>query len=491
VELHVTFDGSASLSRQVYRQIQNAVLDGRLRPGDALPPSRELAARLSVSRTTVSAAYERLAAEGYVTTRKGAGTYVSGPQVSDTPPDDGGGGGALRPRPLWTDMPEPPVLSDSPAFDFRIGIPDARLFPYATWRRLLSDQMRQSAIGTVAVADPAGHPALRAAIARHVSVSRNVRATAEDVLVTNGSQQAMDLAARILLEPGACAAVEEPGYTMPRLLFDSLGARVVGVPVDEYGLRVDALPKDARLVYVTPSHQLPTGVPMSLSRRTALLSWAKQHDAAILEDDYDTEFRYTGRPLEPLHSLDRDGRVLYLGSFSKVLLPTLRIGFVVAPPSLRHALRAAKFFTDWHTNLPVQAALAGFIDQGGLARHVRRMRAVYRTRHELVSAALAGPLARWLEPVPAPVGLHASAYLRAGTAEDLDRLHASCATAGIGINHFGHVATGATRPGLLLGYGAIPTDRIPEGLELLVKHAETCLPPPPRHRPRPTGSRAR
>ena len=475
MELHVTFEGRANLSRQIYRQIQAAVLDGRLRPGDGLPPSRELAARLAVSRATVSAAYERLAAEGFVTTRTGAGTYVSSLTLPDRPYGPDCDGGALRARPVWMEIPEPPVLSDKPAFDFRVGLPDTRLFPYATWRRLLSDQLRQSAVGTGVTAESAGHPGLRAAIARYVSVSRNVQATPEDVLVTNGSQQAMDLAARVLLEPGACVAVEEPGYTMPRLLFASLGARVVGVPVDGEGLVVEALPADARMVYVTPSHQLPTGVPMSLSRRMALLSWAKRHDAAVLEDDYDTEFRYTGQPLESLHGLDRSGRVLYLGSLSKVLLPTLRIGFLVAPPSLRHALRAAKFVTDWHTNLPVQAALAEFIDSGGLARHVRRMRSVYRTRHELVNEALAGPLARWLELVPASAGLHASAYLRAGTTDDLTRLRTDCAAAGIGFFEFGQVAAGVTRPGLLLGYGAIPTDRIPEGLHRLCEHACACL----------------
>lgn len=467
MDLHVTFDGRANLSRQIYQQIQAAVLDGRLRPGDALPPSRELAERLTVSRTTVSAAYERLAAEGFVSARTGAGTYVSSLGLSDQPPGTNGEDGALRARPVWSAIPQPRSMTEAPPFDFRVGLADTRRFPYATWRRLLSDQLRHPAVGAGAMAEPAGHPGLRAALARHVSVSRNVKASPDDVVVTNGSQQGMDLVARVLLEPGAGVAVEEPSYAMPRLLFTSLGARVVGVPVDGEGLVVDALPADARLVFVTPSHQMPTGVPMSLSRRMALLSWAKRHDAAILEDDYDTEFRYTGQPLEPLHSLDRSGRVVYLGSLSKVLLPTLRIGFLVTPPSLRHALRAAKFVTDWHTNLPVQAALAEFIDHGGLARHIRQMRSVYRRRHELINEALAGPLAQWLEAVPASAGLHASAYLRAGTAEDLGRLRAESAAAGVGFFEFGQVASGVTRPGLLLGYGAIPTERIPEGLRRL------------------------
>jgi GntR family transcriptional regulator/MocR family aminotransferase len=475
--MHVTLEGRANLSRQIYSQIRAAVLEGRLRPGDTLPPSRELAASLAVSRTTVSAAYEQLAAAGFIITKTGAGTYVG--QL--TPPDPASnagsrGGGVLRARALWATIPKAPDLGDTPMFDFRIGLADTSRFPYATWRRLLNDQLRQSAVGTGAMAEPAGHPRLRAAVARHVAVSRNVVVAAEDVLITNGSQQAMDLAARALLEPGACVAVEEPGYIPPRLLFGSLGARVVGVPVDQDGLVVDALPADARLIYVTPSHQMPTGVPMSLSRRLALLSWAKRHDVAILEDDYDTEFRYTGRPLEPLHSLDRSGRVLYLGSFSKVLLPTLRLGFLVAPPSLRHALRAAKFVTDWHTNVPIQAALAEFIDTGGLARHIRRMRAVYRTRHELINSALAGPLSRWFELVPAQAGLHASAYLRRGDVDDLTRLRKDCAGVDVGFFEFGQVSVGVTRPGLVLGYGAIPTDRIPAGLRRLGERAQAGLP---------------
>jgi GntR family transcriptional regulator/MocR family aminotransferase len=470
VDLHVAFQGRANLARQIYQQVQAAVLEGRLRPGDLLPPSRELAVRLDVSRTTVSAAYERLAVEGFVTTRTGAGTYVSSLSLP-APAEPHAGSPAphspLRGRDLWDEIPVPPPLTDEPPFDFRVGVTDTRLFPYSTWRRLVARQLRQSAVGTGMPTEPAGHPALRAAIARHAGIARNVRTAAEDVLVTSGSQQAIDLVGRVLLEPGACVAVEEPGYTTPRLLFTSLGARVVGVPVDEEGLVVDALPAAARLVYVTPSHQMPTGVAMSLRRRMALLSWAASHDAAVVEDDYDTEFRYAGRSLEPLHSLDRAGRVLYVGSFSKVLLPTLRLGFLVAPPSLRHPLQAAKFVADWHTSLPIQTALAEFIDEGGLAAHIRRMRAVYRARHDLIVAALSGPLAPWLELIPSTVGLHVGAYLRDRAAEKVPDLLDHARQAGVGIFGFDQVATGATRPGLAFGYGGIPADHIPEGIRRL------------------------
>jgi GntR family transcriptional regulator/MocR family aminotransferase len=279
------------------------------------------------------------------------------------------------------------------------------------------------------------------------------------VVVTSGTQQAIDLIGRVLLEPGGCAAVEEPGYWAPGNAWRSIGARVVPVPVDAEGLIVDALPPDARLVYVTPSHQFPTGVAMSLRRRMDLLAWARRHGAAIVEDDYDSEFRYTSQPLESLHSLDRDGRVLYLGTFSKVMLPTLRTGFVVLPPDLRHALRAAKFVADWHTSVPTQAALATFIDDGDLARHLKRAGRAYRERRNRLTAALAGPLSPWLQIIPSVAGLHLSARFREPV--DSGRLSARMREAGLAVWEF-------TPPhGLMFGFGAIPTDRIDEGLRRL------------------------
>jgi GntR family transcriptional regulator/MocR family aminotransferase len=356
-------------------------------------------------------------------------------------------------------------VSDRPVFDFRVGVPDARMFPYGAWRTLLGRQLRASAVGTGMPCPPAGHAGLRVAIARHLRISRGVRADPDDVLVTSGFQQAFDLVSRVLLEPGMTAAVEEPGYTPPRMVLRALGAKVFGVPVDAEGLIVEALPDHARLVYVTPSHQLPTGVAMSLRRRIALLSWARRQGAAIVEDDYDSEFRYTNQPLEPLHRLDRDGHVLYVGSFSKVLLPTLRLGYLVAPPSLRAALRAAKHVADWHTSVPFQAALAEFIDRGGLAGHVKRMRREYRQRHHRVLEALTGPLSTWFDVIPSSAGLHLGAYLKDGT--DLDDTLYRAATAGVGLWDFRAVSTGVSRPGITFGYGGIATDRVDEGLQRL------------------------
>jgi len=477
----VSFEKRRDLSGQIYRQIRAAILDGRLRPGDSVPPSRELAQRLEVSRNTVSVAYDRLTAEGFVTGRVGAGTYVSksvsepdGPAVVGNGAGPRGRGGhrrpvpvdgPLRPREIWTEVRPPRALETEPEFDFRVGIPDARMFPYETWRRLTVGQLRASVVQTGMYGHPAGHRELRTAIARHVGVARAVTATADDIIVTNGTQQALDLIGRVMLEPGRCVAVEEPGYEPPRRLFESLGARVVGVPVDAEGMVVDALPDDACLVYVTPSHQFPLGMPMSLARRMALLRWAQRRGAAIVEDDYDSEFRFAGRPIEPLHTLDRNGLVSYVGSFSKVMLPILRMGFVVAPPSLRGPLGAAKYLTDWHTAVPTQIALARFISEGALSRHIRRMRNEYRARHERITAVLTRDFADWLTPIPSLAGLHLSAVFRDGCPVDAAELKAAVLRDGVAVDALATFAPPGRAPnGLVLGYGAIATEQIEDGL---------------------------
>ena len=299
MEVHVSLVGRKDLTGEIYRQLRRAILDGRLPPGSRLPATRELARRLNVSRTTVTVAYDRLTGEGFITSRVGAGTFVgddvAGPGGTARP-----GRGVLRPRPLWDAVVVPTVFDKPPRFDFRTGIPDATLFPYQSWRRLLVRQLRPAAVGLGAYGDPAGHPGLRQAIARHIGLARGVQAGAGEVVVTNGTQQAVDVVARVLLAPGDRVAVESPGYGPPRRLMASLGAEVLGVPVDDQVLVVEAIPPRTRLVYVTPSHQFPLGMAMSLPRRLALLAWAERHDAAVVEDDYDSEFRYGGRPIEPL-----------------------------------------------------------------------------------------------------------------------------------------------------------------------------------------------
>lgn len=466
MDIHINLDGRGQISRRVYRQIREAIIDGRLRAGETLPSSRELAHRLEVSRNVVVVAYEYLHAEGFLTTRVGAGTYVSdhirqrSPRNSSESP--------LRPRRLWSDIPEGPDMSSRPDFDFRPGIPDADKFPFASWRGPLSRQLHRRAVGTGAHIGAAGHPELRAAIARHVGLSRAVRATADDIFVTNGSQQAIDLIARVLLEPGETVAVEDPGYPLPRRAYHVHGCEVVGVPVDDDGLVVDAIPEKARLVYVTPSHQYPLGMTLSMGRRQALLEWADRADATIVEDDYDSEFRYGGRPLESLHSLDASGRVLYVGSFSKTTIPTLRLGFAVIPAPLHAAFRKAKHLSDWHTAVPLQAAAAQFIEGGHLARHIRRMRRVYAERHDRIMSILVRDFAEHLTPIASHCGLHLAAFFDGSDGHTDLAIVERARTRGVALMPLSHhfVAT-SPRPGLLLGYGAIPSERIDEGLHRL------------------------
>jgi GntR family transcriptional regulator / MocR family aminotransferase len=467
VDLHVSLVGRVGLAGEIYRQLRDAILDGRLRPGDRLPPGRELARRLNVSRTTVTVAYDRLSGEGFVTSRVGAGTFVSNDAHRPASPNRRTGD-ALRPRAVWRSIPVPPPFTEPPRFDFRPGSPDSALFPYETWRRLIARELRASAGDHGFYGDPAGHLGLREAIARHIGTSRGLATTPVDITITNGTQQGLDLVARVLLAPGDRVAVEDPGFRPQRLLFASLDLEVIGVPVDREGIVVDALPDDARLVYVTPSHQYPLGVSMSLARRTALLEWADRHHAAIVEDDYDTEFRYTGRPVEPLQTLDASGCVIYVGSFSRTMLPTLRLGFVVTPSSLTEALHAARFVTDWHSSLPTQMALARFIDQGRLARHIRRMRAVYHERHEKVVEGVVTELSEHLTLVPSAAGLHLSTMANGVSADELDDVVARAAAAGVVVPPLARYCVDRpAQSGLVLGFGGIDAARIDEGLHLL------------------------
>ncbi|WP_460346466.1 MocR-like pyridoxine biosynthesis transcription factor PdxR [Actinoallomurus acanthiterrae] len=417
---HISLDGPGDLASRIYRGLLETILDGRLRPGERVPPTRDLARRLQVSRNTVCVAYERLTAEGFLAARVGAGTFVAAGQAPGTRPRSAPSGGAVRPRPPWDALtPAPHATGPPAAYDFGVGRPDGDLFPLAAWRRLLAGELRASAVRAAGYGDPAGHAGLRAAIARYIGVSRSVRADADDVLVTHGAQQALDLIARVLLNPGDRVAVEEPGYPPARRVFAAAGARVTGVPVDEEGIDVTALPADARLVYVTPSHQFPLGTPMSAGRRTALLAWAARHGAVIVEDDYDSEFRFSARPLQPLQSLDRTGRVVYVGTFSKTLSPMLRAGFLIAPAALRPALRAARQLADSYGDPAAQAALARLIDSGELARHVHKAARIYAARRERLATALAEDFADRLTVVPSTAGLHLCARLRPDVRADL------------------------------------------------------------------------
>lgn len=448
MDLQFVLEGRRDLAGQIYRQIRAGVLDGRLHGGEPVPPTRELARWLSVSRNTVAAAYDRLVAEGFLIARVGAGTFVNAEGVHRPTADT-----ALRPRPCWDEAVAEP--DGRPIhYDLRPGLPDPRLFPYQSWRRAVARSLQLDSAG---YDDPAGHLGLRQAIARHIAASRSIRTGPEDVVITHGAQQALDLIGRVLVEPGDVVAVEDPGYPPARRLFGSLGAQVVPVPVDADGLVVAAIPAEVRVVYTTPSHQFPLGMPMSLARRVALVRWAAEHDAAVIEDDYDSEYRFGGRPIEPMFTLDRGGRVLFVGSFSSTLLPAIRLGFLITPQSLRPAMRAASSVTGRHPELPMQQALAGFIDDGLFARHIRRMRNHYQTRREYVRDILQRDFGDWLAPVSASAGLHIAARLRRRTLPDttvVERLAAD----GVVMRPLSTLCAGSRRhAGLVIGYGAVAT----------------------------------
>ena len=469
MDFQVNLIGRKNLSREIYRQIRSAIGDGRLRPGDCLPASRDLAHSLNVSRTTVTEAYDRLAGEGFVVSRIGAGTYVNNELVR-TPKEDKKRrvDGTLQPRAVWDSITISRAFGIPAKFDFRTGLPDASLFPHETWRRLVVRALRSEAVAGGVYSEPAGYRGLREAIARHIGVSRGVQVSPDDITITSGAQQSLDLVARALLAPGDRVAVEDPGYHPPRFLFQSLGAEVRGVPVDNEGIVVDQLPRNARLVYVTPSHQYPLGVTMSLPRRLALLDWADRNNAAIIEDDYDSEFRFAGRPVEPLHTIDAAGRVIYIGSFSKTLLPTLRLGFVATPPSCTVAVHKAKYVTDWHTSMVLQVALAQFIDQGAFARHLRKVRRVYTERHELITGILNKDFADQLQVMPAVAGLHVAAVARTASVDQISAVTVRALELGVQVQRLARFSfEGPPPPGLLFGYGAIPTAKIHEGLSLL------------------------
>ena len=477
MEIHVTLEGRGDRSARIYRQLLDGILDGRLRPGERLPPSRQLALRLGVSRNTVAVAYERLAAEGVLTGRIGAGTFVSTGAVRPAHARRAPAGTAVQPRPLWklleagATRPRPTTAT----YDFRVGTPDARLFPFTIWRRLVARELRPERGDWERYGDARGNAGLRQAIARHIGVSRAVRSDVDDVIVTQGAQQAFDLIGRVLIEPGGCVAVEEPGYPPARHLFRSLGARVAGVPVDDEGLVVSAIPKAARLIYVTPSHQFPLGPPMSMPRRTALLEWAERRGAVVIEDDYDSEFRFEGRPLDPLQRLDRSGRVVYVGSFSKVMLPALRVGFLIAPASLQPALRMAKRLSDWHGELSTQLAIARFIDDGLLAWHIRKVAREYSSRHAAVVEAIETRFGGRLRVVPSVAGLHVAAEVVPGAALDVDDLARRAGARGILVHTVADFSAEAPqRSGLVIGYGAITTAKIQEGMRGLARAAFTA-----------------
>ena len=410
--LTLPLPGSGNLLRELHRQLRTAIVEGRLQPGTRLPATRRFAAIVGVSRNTAVAVYDMLQSQGYIDIRPGAGTFVaqhvrrlSLPTV-DSHADP-------RLNRFWRNPPLPsPAFQPPYRFDFRIGLSDNSNFPYPIWQRLLLRCQRRFAKLPTHYADPQGQASLRAAIAGHVSFARAVACQSDDILITTGIQQGLDLLARILVTPGqTLVAMEDPGYQPANIAFSAAGAQIIQVPVDSEGIRVENIPPQARVIYVTPTHQFPLGHTLSISRRTALIEFAQRHQAVIVEDDYDSEFRYSRNPLDALQTLDRNGQVFYLGTFSKSLFPTLRLGFVVMPGWARSALISAKRFSDWHSPVLEQETLASYITEGHLARHIRKMRKIYGDRHDTLISSINRHCPALLEPISAPCGLHMTALL--------------------------------------------------------------------------------
>jgi GntR family transcriptional regulator/MocR family aminotransferase len=469
--------GSRELLRTLHAQLRGAIVDGRLQPGVRLPPTRDLAATFGVSRNTAVAAYDLLLSEGYVEARQGDGTYVAdvpSRTAPDAPPAKSATAKRAAPadarlNAYWRELSD---LEDGPSrtglrYDFQLGAPDKSLVPFDLWRRLSARALRALAKQPLVEPEPRGRQRLREAIAQHASFTRAVACHADDVTVTSGAQQAFDLLARILVTPGkSVVAMEDPGYPAMRAAFAAAGAQIAPVPVDDEGLVVDRLPKDTRIVCVTPSHQFPLGMAMSMRRRAELLAFAKARDAVIIEDDYDAEFRFGGRPLDALQTLDDSGSVFYIGTFSKSLFPALRLGYVVAPAWAHRALGLAKQVAVGHGAVLVQDTLAAFIAEGHLARHVRKARRIYAARREVLLDHFDNELGEWLEPIPSHAGLHLATLTKRGL--DADAIAERAWQAGIGVYSLRKYYMGrAAKRGLLFGYGAITEPAIVEGLRRL------------------------
>jgi GntR family transcriptional regulator/MocR family aminotransferase len=477
------------LQRQIYDRIRRAILDGVIRPGTRMPSSRSLAADLGVSRTTTLMAFEQLQAEGYLATRHGSGTFVADELPDDLP--------HVR-LPRATVHPKHPPLSRrgealaagrpaarrifGPPRPFRIGLPAVDLFPVRVWSQLVSRRARSLTSVQLDYGEPGGLRLLREAIADHIRSARGTHCEPDQIHVVGGAQRGLDLVCRLLLDPGDRAWMEEPGYPGAWTALVGAGAEVVPVPVDGEGLDVEAGARrrgSVRMAYVTPSHQFPLGVQMSLPRRLALLRWASAARAWIVEDDYDSEFRYGAPPIACLHGLDPEGRVLYVGSFSKSMAPALRLGFLIVPPDLQERLLAARRSSaDPQPPFLDQAVLADFMAGGHFARHLRRLRSAYRERLEALTAAAERFLGGVLRVRPVRTGLHAVADLQG---VDATRVFEEALARGVEVmplSAYLFDPTRGTAPNaLVLGFGAVRPEAVSRGMRGLADAVEAARRP--------------
>jgi GntR family transcriptional regulator/MocR family aminotransferase len=493
----IELDRRQGLSRQLYQALRLRVLDGRLASGTRLPASRDLAAALAISRNSVVRAYDQLYAEGFIEGRVGDGTYVAQlPQAAlsakklSTKVSTGFSTGlptALSTN--WPDLPVDPsskvIHSDAltrveknhlamppsgPPRAFRVGVPAFDLFPFEVWAKLNAAFWRKPDLQQLCYGDPAGDARLRGMIAAYLRSSRGMQCTAEQIVITSGAQQGISLCAQLLVEPGAGVAIENPGYRAAAHAFAVAGGRLHGVAVDGEGIDCGELARlgDCRLAYVTPSHQYPTGVVMSLARRLELLAWAERSQGWIVEDDYDGEYRYSGAPLAPLAALDRQGRVLYVGTFGKVAFPALRLGYLVLPMGLVDAFSRRRAVDVRHSEVSTQAVMAEFMAAGHFQRHVRRMRRAALSRRNTL-------LAGWPKDIPGvgslptvAAGLHMTVPVESWAREQ--ELIEKAASVDVEINALSSywLPDSQTpmdlRAGLVLGFAAVPETAISEAL---------------------------
>lgn len=470
--------------RQIYETIRESILSGKFFPTMPLPASRLLAKQLRVSRMTVVNAYDQLTAEGYLESRPGAGTFVA-----EHLPEEFLQASNKNGREAEINLPRRmkfsafgnhlnnnsrtilPFFGESSLSPFQQGVPAIDKFPSEVWSRIAQKWQKKIPPGLLGYQDSGGYAPLREAIAAHLVSTRGLRCTAEQVIVTGGTQQSLDLIGRVFLEKGSEVFIEDPCYAGARTAFEATGARLVPVPLDDGGFdlqKARGKSNKARLVYVTPSFQYPLGITMSLARRMNLLEWASETDSFIIEDDYNSEFRYASRPIAALQGLDSRGRVIYLGTFSKTVFPALRLGCIVVPTDLIEVFTTARALTDLHSPSIEQAILAEFISERHLTRHIRRMRGIYEQRQQILVTEAKKHLKGWLEVAASEAGMHLVGWLPEGV--DDRAVAADAAEANLKIMPLSLLCIKEKmRGGLVLGYAAFDEQQIKAGVKKLAQ----------------------